>query len=101
MPKGANGLRPGPSARRFLWSIGDEEEEEEEEEDGRRRTIVCRIWAGFFRGETDEIRGRCRRSWGSCLPSGNQSKIANFDRPEVGKTRDGDEEGMGMRMSKP
>lgn len=47
MPKGANGLRPGPSARRFLWSIGDEEVEEE---DGRRRTIVCRIWVGFFGG---------------------------------------------------
>jgi hypothetical protein len=25
MPKGAKGFKPGPSARRFLWSIGDED----------------------------------------------------------------------------
>jgi hypothetical protein len=29
MPKGAKGFNPGPNARRFLWSIGDED-------DGRR-----------------------------------------------------------------
>ena len=51
MPKGANGLRPGPSARRFLWSIGDEEEEEEEDGgDGRRRTIV---WLLLVAGSGD------------------------------------------------
>jgi len=31
MPKGAKGFKPGPSARRFLWSIG-----EEDDGDGRR-----------------------------------------------------------------
>jgi hypothetical protein len=25
MPKGAKGFKPGPRARRFLWSIGDDE----------------------------------------------------------------------------
>jgi hypothetical protein len=38
MPAGAKGLSPGPSARRFFWSIG------EEEDDGEgRRTIVWLI----------------------------------------------------------
>jgi len=36
MPTGAKGFSPGPSARRFFWSIGDEEDDGE-----RRRTIVC------------------------------------------------------------
>lgn len=36
MPAGAKGLSPGPSARRFFWSIGDEEDDGE-----GRRTIVC------------------------------------------------------------
>jgi hypothetical protein len=34
MPKGAKGFKPGPSARRFVWSIGDEEEEDDVGGDG-------------------------------------------------------------------
>jgi hypothetical protein len=42
MPAGAKGFKPGPSARRFLWSIGEEEEDDDDGGEGWR-TIVCGI----------------------------------------------------------
>jgi hypothetical protein len=51
MPAGAKGFKPGPSARRFLWSIG----EEEDDDDGEgRRTIVWGIGNVGSGGRSEE-----------------------------------------------
>ena len=96
MPTGANGLRPGPSARRFLRSIGDEEDEDE---DGRQRTIVWRIWMWDFFGGTDQRKVSTELG----IMSSVRKSIKNRKfRPEVavGNTTDGDGEGMGMRKNR-
>ncbi|KAM0847928.1 hypothetical protein ACQ4PT_054699 [Festuca glaucescens] len=57
MPTGAKGLSPGPSARRFFWSIGDEEDDGGGGEG--RRTIVwlIKIWGGSGGRSEEGLRG--------------------------------------------